>query len=858
MTPPPVDLVARCAAFVRYAERRRVMAYGIGVACVAFGVLMRVALERLDVGVVPFATLFPTIAAAALIGGVGPGLLALVLSATLAYLFLDIFGWPAPRYAQAGYVNLALLIVTGGVLVALGALARAAMIRLAAGEDRLSLAISSTGLGIWDVEGVSGSRQWSTEFRTILGLDAVTPANSELFASLIHPDDRGWVTERYRAAYDPANDGRYHAEFRIRRADDGAERWVATSGRVYFDLAGNPLRAAGTIVDITERREIEIALRESEERYRTLLETAPDAVHVHRDGVIIFANRQAAALFGAERPEDLIGRHAMDFVEPASLELARSRTARLQAPGQQNLPVQLTMRRMDGSVVVAEANSAAVVLDGRLAVQAVVRDITERLRGETALKESEQRFRLAAAAVQGIVYDLDLVTGAAWRSDGLTRIIGIDPDEVPTSEHWWEERIHPEDLACVRRDGRFLDDPAVLHLDREYRVRHALGRWVHLHDRSFVVRDAQGRALRLIGVSTDITERKVAEARQALMAREVDHRARNALTVVLSLVRLTRVQDPRDFAQAIEDRVGALARVHTLLAENHWLDADFGLLVEDELAPYRDMAEVTTSGPAVRLTAKAMQPLALVLHELTTNAAKHGALSATGGRLDVRWSVDRNGTLQLVWEESGGPPLAAPPDHRGFGLKLIEATAPGQLGGKVEFGWELDRAGLPHRRRWEHAGGGLGQSGPPSGGAGDHAHRLRTGCSAGGQSGSWHSRRMGPPLGREGSHGAGSACPAAACGLPRGSVHRARGRCRGATRADRDRPGSRQHQRAGIAAAVRRAVRTHADPSGGGGAHRRRRWPAGRLHGHRALPVPSDLGEYVAEITVSAPAHRLD
>ena len=89
-------------------------------------------------------------------------------------------------------------------------------------------------------------------------------------------------------------DGWYQAEFRIRRADDGVERWVATTGRMFFDAKGKLVRAAGTILDITAQRNADAALRESEERYRTLIETSPDAVHVHRDGVIILANQQAA------------------------------------------------------------------------------------------------------------------------------------------------------------------------------------------------------------------------------------------------------------------------------------------------------------------------------------------------------------------------------------------------------------------------------------------------------------------------------------------------------------------------------------------------------------------------------------
>ena len=100
------------------------------------------------------------------------------------------------------------------------------------------------------------------------------------------------------------------------------------------------------------------------------------------------------------------------------------------------------------------------------------------------------------------------------------------------------------------RDHSWLDDPGISHLDREYRIRHIAGHWVHLHDRSFVVRDRDGRAARLIGVSTDISERKAAEAYQALLMREVDHRARNALSVVQGLIRVTRAANQQEFARA--------------------------------------------------------------------------------------------------------------------------------------------------------------------------------------------------------------------------------------------------------------------------------------------------------------------
>jgi signal transduction histidine kinase len=190
----------------------------------------------------------------------------------------------------------------------------------------------------------------------------------------------------------------------------------------------------------------------------------------------------------------------------------------------------------------------------------------------------------------------------------------------------------------------------------------------------------------------DVTERIAAAERQALLAREVDHRAKNALAVVQSVVRLTRADGVRDYARAVEGRVAALARAHTLLAQDRWRGTDLRVVVEEELAAYRGGAQVVARGPVVRLRPEAVQPLSMVLHELTTNAAKYGALSVPGGRVEVTWRADPrpDGALRLRWVERDGPPLLVPPDRRGFGSTLISAIVRGQLGGQAELDWRRE------------------------------------------------------------------------------------------------------------------------------------------------------------------------
>ena len=171
-----------------------------------------------------------------------------------------------------------------------------------------------------------------------------------------------------------------------------------------------------------------------------------------------------------------------------------------------------------------------------------------------------------------------------------------------------------------------------------------------------------------------------------LLAREVDHRARNALAVIQSIIRLTRAKTVDDYVQAIEGRIKALARAHTLLSDSRWHGADLATLVAEELAPYRAGDKIRCRGPDISLQPATAQGLALALHELATNAAKHGALSSPSGKITLDWQLQAD-ALALNWAENGGPGIAAP-STRSFGLKVIVASIEQQLGGKAAFDWD--------------------------------------------------------------------------------------------------------------------------------------------------------------------------
>jgi two-component sensor histidine kinase len=249
--------------------------------------------------------------------------------------------------------------------------------------------------------------------------------------------------------------------------------------------------------------------------------------------------------------------------------------------------------------------------------------------------------------------------------------------------------IHPEDWDSMQTALDHLFNKREAY-QAEFRVRRANGeiRWCAGSAAPTV--DETGRVVRISGVTVDITDRKEAEERQVLLAREVDHRAKNALALVQSIVRLTRADSVKEYVNAVEGRIKALSRAHTVLALSRWQGADLGGLVEEELAPFRtgDADKLVLEGPKMLLQPTPAQTLALALHELATNAAKYGALSASSGCVKLVWKV-LDGNLVLQWNESGGPE-AKKPATSGFGTRIILASVEGQLNGKVAFDWMPD------------------------------------------------------------------------------------------------------------------------------------------------------------------------
>jgi len=420
-----------------------------------------------------------------------------------------------------------------------------------------------------------------------------------------------------------------------------------------------------------------------------LFEQLPFAIYVcDRDGLVLRYNRRAAELWGRspklrDPNERFCGSYRMFRPDGSLLLHHQCPMADVLRTGVSVREQEVHIERPDGLRGIALVDIEPVKdSDGNI-VGAVncFQDITERKRSE------EAALRLAAIieSSHDAIVSKDLEgTITSWNG-GAERIFGYLAEEIigkpimiliPPYLQKEEEAI----MERVRR-GQRVEHYQTIRLRKD-------GSLIDVSLTISPVKNASGKVIGASKIARDITERKRSDAQIINLAREAEHRTKNILSTVLATVRLSRADTSDGLKQLIEGRINALAKVHGLFVQSRWTGAELHSLATQELLPYCGEREgrVRIDGPAVMLEPNAAQTIAISLHELATNAAKYGSLSAANGRVEIAWSRTADGRLSLRWIESGGPTIA-PPTHRGFGTRVMENIIVGQLKGEVHFDW---------------------------------------------------------------------------------------------------------------------------------------------------------------------------
>ncbi|SFQ21980.1 PAS domain S-box-containing protein [Tranquillimonas alkanivorans] len=318
-----------------------------------------------------------------------------------------------------------------------------------------------------------------------------------------------------------------------------------------------------------------------------------------------------------------------------------------------------------------------------------IEDQTEARRAAAALRESEEKFRVLVESTSNATWETD-PEGRSQGSASWSNFTGQAPEDV--RGEGWLEAIHPDDRnrtlrewqQCISRGDRF---------SMEYRLWSAEHGWRWSKCDASPIHDEDGRIVKWVGMNADISARKEAEEQRELLLGELNHRVKNIFAIIRSLAaRSNGHRSSEDFQKAFLGRLDALTSAHSLALESDWRQVDLRRLVEQTMRPYLDGSSesVEVDGPALDLPARPALSLSLVLHELATNALKHGALSVPDGKVRVSWTISETGNIaHFTWRESGGP-SASPPQRHGFGTKLVDRVFEYELGGECAVEYRSD------------------------------------------------------------------------------------------------------------------------------------------------------------------------
>ncbi|HEU0058624.1 MAG TPA: PAS domain S-box protein [Hyphomicrobiaceae bacterium] len=562
--------------------------------------------------------------------------------------------------------------------------------RLSAGrEAQLAVFVehAPTAIAMFDrqMRYLAVSRRFVVSHRLAAGAQLIGRSQFDIF-----PD----VSPRWREIYARVLAGEEllsHQEEPFLHPDGGTD-WVRWSMAPWRESNGD-IGGALLFAEVrTEQVEARRALAESEARFRATFENAAvGVVLVDPNGSLLRVNDSFARMLGYSC-EELKTKTFQDITHPDDLATNLTVLKKTLSGEASSYCIDKRYARKDGGFVWANLTVGCVRKpDGTVDYfLSVVQDITERKRAEARLAERNAQLELAHKAARVGSYTFDLPTKAMRIARASAAVYGLSHSTMEIGAEQWFARVHRDDVQRLREEHISAFKERRHELINEFRFVRPGGEVRWLEARSLIDYDRSGRAKRMTGVYIDVTERRKAEDHKSLLVAELDHRVKNILACVAAVAQHSRDRSTstEGFLEVLNGRINALANTHALLSRSHWEGVGLAELVRSELAFCTKEESTLIEGPKVELAAEATQPVAMVLHELATNAAKYGALSNGHGRVSVRWRLPSRGRargrLVLEWRETGGPSIIAP-GASGYGTSVIRDLIPYELGGEVDY-----------------------------------------------------------------------------------------------------------------------------------------------------------------------------
>jgi PAS domain S-box-containing protein len=592
---------------------------------------------------------------------------------------------------------------------------------------QLAAIVGASGDAIISIGADLVVRTWNAGAQRLFGYreaEAVGRSIVELIIPSTHEDERA-------AIYAAAESSRSAVlKETVRRHKDGRLLPVETNISPILDGAGNVTGFSIILRDISERRRAEDALQRHAELQALLLEITSDLIRAagpnelsrltfQRIGPALDADictnfrlapggQQLKLEFGSGIPPEMsesvkslelgetycgtaaaIRRPVVADKERIACDPDAALVRTLGATAYACRPLLASDGRLLGTFAVASRTREGFTGDEIAWLGTVVNflaQVWERLQAEQDLRASEERLRLA----------LEAARLGSWQYDPLRRVFSADTRsqeifDIAENEVAIEEimkRVYADDAEKVGTSLAETLDPAnpgraVI----EFRVQRGSGeiRWVETLALAYFEGVAgERRAVSVAGTVQDITERKEREDKERFLIREINHRAKNMLSVVYAIAQQTAAKNPEEFIERFSERIQALSANQDLLVRNEWKGVEIDDLVHTQLAHFVGLlgSRIAAGGPRLRLNAASAQAIGLALHELATNAGKYGALLTDSGHVDIRWETDGN-AFAITWTEHDGP--AFPPKQRGFGTIVMETMAERSLGGEVKL-----------------------------------------------------------------------------------------------------------------------------------------------------------------------------